>query len=187
VRADIVGPCCGFSSTHLMLTSFRRLTGGYAGHEHVGRARLPGHDRAAGHTEGSHGLGHDMASGCRFVSNSLLVESEAVLNKRSTVFGRAEWVQKSADDLVLDVPLASFSPDRRFDVSTLSLGYVGEIKRWSGATLGVGGMGTVNFIPEVLEPAYGSRAPLGLWVFVRLRPVHGPEMPMMNIPMGGMR
>ena len=128
-----------------------------------------------------------MASGYRFVSNSLLVESEAVLNKRSTVFGRAEWVQKSADDLVLDVPLASFSPDRRFGVSTLSLGYVGEIKRWSGATLGVGGMGTVNFIPEVLEPAYGSRAPLGLWVFVRLRPVHGPEMPMMNIPMGGMR
>ena len=121
------------------------------------------------------------------LSNSLLVESEAVLKKRSTVFGRAEWVQKSADDLVLDVPLASFSPDRRFGVSTLSLGYVGEIKRWSGATLGVGGMGTVNFIPEVLEPAYGSRAPLGLWVFVRLRPVHGPEMPMMNIPMGGMR
>ena len=121
------------------------------------------------------------------LSNSFLVESEAVLNKRSTVFGRAEWVEKSAEDLVLDVPPTSFSPDRRFGVSTLSLGYVGEIKRWSGATLGLGGMGTVNFVPVALASTYGSRTPLGLWVFVRLRPVHGPETPMMNMPMGDMR
>ena len=109
------------------------------------------------------------------LTHSLLVESEAVLDRANTVFGRAEWVQKSAEDLVLDTPAAGFPADRLFNVSALSLGYIRDFARWSGATLGLGGMGTVNVVPSALEPAYGSRTPLGLQVFLRLRPVHSAE------------
>jgi hypothetical protein len=118
-------------------------------------------------------------------SHSLLLESEAVLGRRSTVLGRAEWAQKSAEDLVLDTPPTSFSPSRIFGVGELSLGYIGELVRWSGATLGLGGMATVNAVPSLLESVYGSRTPVGLWLFLRVRPVHGPELQMMQMPSMG--
>ena len=38
-------------------------------------------------------------------------------------------------------------------------------------TLGVGATGTVNIVPQSLEPAYGSRMPLGAVVFLRVRAV----------------
>jgi len=39
----------------------------------------------------------------------------------------------------------------------------------------VGAMGTLNLVPSALEAAYGSRAPTGVMVFVRLRPLHSPH------------
>jgi hypothetical protein len=97
-----------------------------------------------------------------------LLESELVLDSRNTVMARAEIVQKSAEDLVLtDVggPNASV-----FNVTALSLGYIRELSRWRGATLGLGGMGTLNSVPQSLVPSYGSRTPVGLMVFLRVRP-----------------
>jgi hypothetical protein len=116
------------------------------------------------------------------LSPSVLLESEAVLNRRSTLFGRAEWVRKSADELVVDVPPTNFPPDQMFGVGQVSLGYVGEVVRWSGATLGIGGMGTVNMVPASLESTYGTRTPLGLWIFVRVRPISSPSMQMTQAP-----
>jgi len=116
-------------------------------------------------------------------THSILLESEAVLNRRSTVFGRAEWAEKSADDLVLDSPPTSFPPSRTFRVGELSVGYIVELKRWGGATLGIGGMATVNAVPRSLERVYGSRTPAGLWLFFRIRPLHSPEMQTMQMPM----
>jgi hypothetical protein len=116
-------------------------------------------------------------------THSILLESEAVLNRRSTLFGRAEWADKSADDLVLDSPPTSFSPSRTFSVGELSVGYIVELKRWAGATLGIGGMATVNAVATSLESVYGSRTPAGLWLFFRIRPLHSPEMQMMQMPM----
>ena len=115
------------------------------------------------------------------LSHSGLLESEAVLDRSNTVFGRVEVVQKSAEDLVLDAPQFNFAPKQSFNVGTLSLGYIREILPMKAATLGFGAMGTVNAVPQSLQDAYGSRAPLGLSVFLRLRPVA-----MRNAGMGGM-
>jgi hypothetical protein len=120
------------------------------------------------------------------LSHSVLVESEIGLDRLNTIFGRAEHVQKSAEDLVLNTPPFGFASNRVFDVSALSLGYVRELARWSAMTIGLGAVGTVNIVPSVVESAYGSRTPLGAMVFVRLRPFgdHGGAMGGMH--MGGM-
>ena len=104
------------------------------------------------------------------LSHSLLVESEAVMDTHNTVFGRAEFVQKSAEDLSLDLSPFNFATDRSFNVSELSLGYIRDFARFGRGTLGLGAMGAVNVVPSALEPAYGSRTPLGLFVFLRARP-----------------
>lgn len=103
-------------------------------------------------------------------SGSALIESEAVLDSANTVLGRAEIVSKSAEDLVLDTPQFGFPPDRRFSVGQLSLGYIRELTRWRGATVGLGALGTMNYVPDALRSAYGSRTPLGAVVFLRVRP-----------------
>src|SRR5207245_2899566 len=51
------------------------------------------------------------------LSHAALLESEAILDKSNTIIGRAEYVQKSAEDLVLDTPPFGFAPDRHFSVS----------------------------------------------------------------------
>jgi hypothetical protein len=101
-------------------------------------------------------------------SHSGLVEAEVVDN-RNTIYGRLEFAQKTAEDLAL----GTFTPETRFNVSALSLGYIREVAKTRGATLGVGFHGTLNLVPSSLEPSYGSRTPVGGMVFLRLRPVHG--------------
>jgi hypothetical protein len=105
-------------------------------------------------------------------SNSVAIETEAILDRWNTIFGRAELAQKSAEDLALDEPPFGFAPDRRFSIATVSLGYIRELGRGWGTTLGLGAMGTLNSVPGALESAYGSRTPLGAVVFLRVRPFH---------------
>jgi hypothetical protein len=68
--------------------------------------------------------------------------------------------------LALPAPLT----EQEFDVGALSFGYVRELARFGGATAGIGARGAINFVPEDLKGEYGSRTPLGLAVFVRVRP-----------------
>ncbi len=121
------------------------------------------------------------------LSHSGLVEAEAVLDRSNAIFGRAEVVRKSAEDLSLDAasglaptalgaPPADLAAGTRFTVGAVSLGYVREVARLRGATLGVGGMGTVNVVSSGLREAYGSRTPVGGLVFVRVRPRRGRVM-----------
>ena len=105
------------------------------------------------------------------LSQAVLLEAEAIMDKSNTLLGRAELAQKSADELVLDAPQFGFARDRQFNVSSVSFGYIREVARLRGATFGLGAMGTLNVVPSALESAYGSRVPLGGIVFVRLRPV----------------
>jgi len=104
------------------------------------------------------------------LTHSVLFESEAILDRRNTVIGRAEWVQKSAEELVLDTPAIGLPSHELFNVSALSLGYIRELARWTGGTIGLGAMGTLNVVPSNLERTYGSRTPIGGLVFLRLRP-----------------
>jgi hypothetical protein len=108
-------------------------------------------------------------------SHSVALESEAILDRWNTILTRAEFVQKSAEDLALDEPPTSLDPERTFTVSSLSLGYIRELGRGWGTTIGIGAMGTINRVPAALESSYGSRTPLGGVVFLRIRPFHAPR------------
>jgi hypothetical protein len=128
-------------------------------------------------------------------SKGYLAESEAILDRYNTLFGRGELVEKSAEDLVVDgavttrngIVLPGFAPTERFNVGALQLGYIRELVRFRWATMGLGAAGTLNFVPSALEPYYGSRIPVGTFVFLRLRPFHSPRAPMRMNDMGGMK
>lgn len=105
-------------------------------------------------------------------THSALAEAEAVFDGDNTVYGRIEMAQKTAEDLVL----GSFAPETRFNVSAASVGYIRDLARTGGATLGIGLQGTLNLVPGTLEPFYGSRTPVGALLFLRLRPLHAPHM-----------
>ncbi len=114
-------------------------------------------------------------------SSAWLAETEAILDRHNTVFARAELVQKGSEEL----SLSSVDPERLFNVGMLGLGYIREIARpYSGATLGLGVRGNVGFVPTALESAYGSRNPVGVMVFLRLRSRHLGMTPA-AMPMGG--
>jgi hypothetical protein len=101
-------------------------------------------------------------------THSVLLENETIIDARNTIFGRGEFIQKTAEDLALN----GIEPETRFNVGALQLGYIRELARVRWATSGLGGAGTLNFVPQSLESAYGSRNPVGMFLFLRLRPYH---------------
>jgi hypothetical protein len=98
--------------------------------------------------------------------HSIIAESNLQLDTRNSVFGRVEYVRKTGEELSLPDPLSADD----FDIGNLSLGYIREFAGFSGATLGLGARGAINLVPADLEDIYGSRTPLGLAVFLRVRP-----------------
>ena len=101
------------------------------------------------------------------VENSALAESNLEIGLRNAVFGRLEYVRKSAEDLVLG---RSIPPTREFDIRSLVGGYVREVAAIRGGSIGVGGRASLNFVPRELQPFYGTRTPAGIDVYVRVRP-----------------
>jgi hypothetical protein len=102
-------------------------------------------------------------------TQAILVESELILDGRNTIFARADRVEKTADEL-LAADGGGFPPDWIFDVASFSLGYIRDIARPRGLSIGLGVRGTLNLFPPDLEPIYGSRTPTGLVLYLRLRP-----------------
>lgn len=98
--------------------------------------------------------------------HSLLLESNVQFDHQNSIFGRAEWVQKSPQELVI----AGADPDTHFNVSGLALGYVREIADYRGASLGLGVRGSINIVPEALKSTYGTQTPGGIALYARLRP-----------------
>jgi hypothetical protein len=139
--------------------------------------------------------GANKPSGQSSWSNGFLAESEAILDKHNTLFGRTEIVQKSAEDLVVDNPvvlksgtiLPGLPASERFNVGAIQLGYIREVTRTRWATIGLGAAGTLNFVPAPLEPYYGSRNPTGIFVFLRMRPFHSTRSATPMEGMGGMQ
>ena len=103
-------------------------------------------------------------------SHSIVLESTLDLDGTHAVFGRAEYVRKSAQELVIP----SVPPAVEYDVGALALGYRRSVGTLAGLAAGVGARGSVNLVPSSLEPDYGSRAAVGLAVYVQLRPVAAP-------------
>lgn len=111
--------------------------------------------------------------------NSALAESNLEIGLRNALFGRIEYVRKSAEDLALALP-----PARQFDLASIVGGYVREIASIPGGSIGVGGRVSVNFIPAGLESYYGTRTPAGIDLYVRVRPkrMTNEAMPGMSMP-----
>jgi len=99
-------------------------------------------------------------------SNSLLAESNLAFDAWNSVFARVEYVDKTAADL----DIVGRPANARFDVGSLAIGYVREITRYPGGSLGLGGRLAMDVVPASLEAAYGSRTPTGFAVYLRFRP-----------------
>jgi hypothetical protein len=94
--------------------------------------------------------------------DAFLLES-AVSWKQHTIFARAENAAK--DELFLaPSPLMGHT----FPVSSLSLGYIYDIPVADQLFLGLGAMGTVDVVPSVIEPFYGSNTK-SYMLFTRLK------------------
>ena len=100
----------------------------------------------------------------RTTLDGLLLETAATWY-RHTVFARVENVQK--DELFQPPsPLAG----NVFRVSELSLGYVYDVPIFDHVAVGIGAMGTIDFVPSAIEPAYGSD-PVSFMAFLRLKTI----------------
>jgi len=102
---------------------------------------------------------------------SVLLESNVEWG-RNALFGRAEYVPKTADELALAGP----PPDTRYDVSALAVGYVRDVIATGAVRGGAGLRLSLNLLPPSLAGAYGGRTPAGLAVFLRWRPAAAPVM-----------
>ena len=97
--------------------------------------------------------------------NSVLVESTRQLDRVNAIFGRAEYVRRTAEELAL---VGSVSP--LLDIGALTLGYARGIGRYRSLLVTVAAQGAVRFLPEELSLFYGSRNPLGVAISLNIRP-----------------
>jgi hypothetical protein len=95
-------------------------------------------------------------------TNAFLIEP-SYMTENYTVFGRAEYVQKTGEELGL------LPDDRKIGVKQLTLGASHELVKNRPYQLALGGSVTYTFKPGDLDTAYGDR-PVGFWIFLRLRP-----------------
>ena len=99
------------------------------------------------------------------VRHTALIESSLDLSPSQAIFGRAEFVQRTAAELALTGSV----PDR-MDLMMLSIGSARRLWRSRAVAAAVGARVTANLIPAALEPFYGSRTPLALLVYLRVAP-----------------
>jgi hypothetical protein len=96
--------------------------------------------------------------------DALILESNLDLDGANVLFGRAEFVRKTGDDL-------DFMPaGQLYNLGEVSLGYLRNFKLADTFVLGPGVMVTTNFIDGRLESAYHSQTPVGIAAFIRIRP-----------------
>jgi hypothetical protein len=104
-------------------------------------------------------VGHHQAS------HSALVEAMLDLNGTSVPFARLEWVQKTGHDLVLPD-----RPEDRFDVFMASAGYVHRLGAIGPLVPALGARVNIGAVPAGLESVYGTRVPVGAFVYLMLQP-----------------
>lgn len=93
-------------------------------------------------------------------TDAFLLES-TLRTGHHTVFGRAETAQK--DELFESGPHAHVV----FDVGKVSLGYIFDVVRSGHLALGLGGLGSLHFVPAEIASDYGSDRPRSFMLFVR--------------------
>jgi hypothetical protein len=99
-------------------------------------------------------------------AGAALLETNLDIDGTHVVFGRAELVQKSAEDLVL--PPGSHDHHASFWLTSLAAGYLHNLPSLGGLVLGLGLRAALGLVPAEVRPYYGSRALLGGIAFLRL-------------------
>jgi hypothetical protein len=99
------------------------------------------------------------------VTHAALLESSITLRDRHTWFGRLEAVGKPGHDLHLHE-----TPARILPVGKLEAGYTRHFKPWKGLVPGLGGVVSVNAVPEALAPRYSGYVAFGFGAFFVVRP-----------------
>ena len=94
---------------------------------------------------------------------TVLAEAERRWNDRHVVFARAEYVERTAEELSLVGSVSATQP-----IGALQLGYARAVARRGGTAARLGAYATVNGSPAQLEPFYGSRTPFGIAAFAQL-------------------
>ena len=111
-------------------------------------------------------------------SDSLLGEAQVDLDGRNVPFLRLEYVSKPADELV--VPGDAHT---KHDVGMAVFGYAHRFKPLGSVVPLFGAAVDVGFVPGVLQPEYGTRFPVGAFVFLGIQPA---RMQMEHHHMGGL-
>jgi hypothetical protein len=119
---------------------------------------------STGHLSASLVYGANRHSDENAFEHGFVLESNLHSGKNN-VFGRASFVQKDAEDLEVSIP-----GDPALNIYSVSLGYIREVGRVGQATFGLGGRIGASLVPRDLEPAYGTRTPVGIAVYLRVMP-----------------
>ncbi|MEN9401720.1 MAG: hypothetical protein RL091_423 [Verrucomicrobiota bacterium] len=95
-------------------------------------------------------------------TNAFLIEP-SYMTATYTVFARAEYVQKTGEELGLP------PDDRIIPVKQFTLGASRELVKGRPYQLALGASATYSWKPNDLDGLYGKN-PVGYWIFLRLRP-----------------
>jgi hypothetical protein len=109
--------------------------------------------------------GANVPTDTRRVLNTALVETNIELDARNAVFGRVEYVTRTAEELALVGSISS-----EVEVGSLALGYARRVGVLRGVGAWLGGRGNVDVMPEQLRLFYGSRTPAGFLVYLHIKP-----------------
>ncbi len=109
--------------------------------------------------------GANVPTDTRRVLSTALIETNIELDAGNAIFGRAEYVTRTAEELAL---VGSISAD--IEVGSLSLGYARRVGTLREVGAWLGARGHVDIVPEQLRLFYGSRTPAGVLVYLGVRP-----------------
>jgi hypothetical protein len=111
---------------------------------------------------------HDSTSSPRLShpTSGVLLESTWRASDRTWIYGRAEQVQKMADEFgFLGGDLAQL-----FTVRTISVGAARQLVTSRGLAAGMGIRAALNFVPATLEPTYQTTHAAGFVMYLMLQP-----------------
>lgn len=89
--------------------------------------------------------------------------SHPLISNTHTLFARAENVEKNELFRAGDIRAGIYN------VTKISAGYIYDFPEWKQMRWGIGGLGSVHFLPGSLDDAYGSETPTSFMVFARVK------------------
>lgn len=98
--------------------------------------------------------------------HSALAEASYVA-KKNTVYGKYEWVQKSAEELNLNED--QYGHDSRFPVHAVTAGYARTLVSFAKTNLSIGAQTTLYIVSNDLKDLYG-KTPVAGEIYLRISP-----------------